>query len=130
MAEKHKLAELQLAIMHVLWEQGAATVAEVRKALAPQRRLAHTTVATMLAKLEVKGHVTRQSDGRVNVYRPKLRREQVTRTMVADLVQRLFAGDVAEMACHLVDAGDVSRESLARLKKLIRQKEEELKRGE
>ncbi len=130
MAEKHRLAELQLAIMNVLWERGEATVADVRSSLAPARKLAHTTVATMLAKLEAKGHVAHRSDGRLNIYRPRLRRDQVTRTMVADLAERLFAGNIADMACHLVDECEVSRESLARLKKLIRQKEQELKHGD
>ena len=51
MAKKHQLAELQLAIMQVLWRQGEATVADVRKSLAPERELAHTTVGTMLAKM-------------------------------------------------------------------------------
>ena len=130
MAEKHRLAELQLAIMSVLWEHGEATVADVRRALAPGRKLAHTTVATMLFKLEAKGCAAHRNDGRVNIYRPKLHREQVTRTMVADLADRLFAGDLAEMACHLVDECEVSPGSLLRLKKLIRQKEEELKRDD
>ena len=85
MNNKHHLAELQLAIMHVLWDLGQATVAEVRAALEPERSLAHTTIGTMLAKMEEKGQVTHTSDGRVNIYRPKLRRNQVTRTMVTDL---------------------------------------------
>lgn len=51
MSRKHQLAELQLAIMHVLWERGEATVGEVRDALEPERSLAYTTVGTMLAKM-------------------------------------------------------------------------------
>lgn len=127
MARKHHLAELQLAIMHVLWDRGEATVAEVREALLPRRSLAYTTVATMLAKLEAQNKVTHRSDGRVNVYRATVKRERVSRSMVADLAERLFSGDVTEMVCHLLDECDVSRAELARLKKLIRQKEEELR---
>ena len=54
MAISHKLAELQLAIMQVLWERGEATVAEVRTAIEPLRQLAHTTIGTMLTKMEAK----------------------------------------------------------------------------
>ncbi|MGH7136296.1 MAG: BlaI/MecI/CopY family transcriptional regulator [Pirellulales bacterium] len=126
MSSRHRLADLQLAIMNVLWARGEATVAEVRQSLSPGRKLAHTTVATMLTKLESKGAVAHRSDGRMNIYRPTVERDQVSRTMIADLAERLFAGDVEEMMCHLFDECEISKESLARLTKIIRQKEKEL----
>ncbi len=130
MSRKDQLAELQLAIMHVLWDQEEATVAAVREALEDFRLLAYTTVATMLTKMERKGQVTHRTKGRVHVYRPVLQRERVSRSMVADLAGRLFHGDVAEMVSHLLDGCNVSREELTRLKALIRQKEREVKDAE
>jgi len=127
MSEKHRLAELQLAIMQVLWDRGKSTVGEVREALQPDRDLAYTTVGTMLTNLEEKGFVTHQSSGRVNIYCAKLRREQVRRSMVTDLAHRLFAGDLEQMVCHLLDGSEVTRDDITRLKKLIREKELELK---
>jgi predicted transcriptional regulator len=50
--------------------------------------------------------------------------------MTGDLLNRLFGGDVADMVCHLLDECDVSPDELARLKRLIRQKEQELKDGQ
>jgi predicted transcriptional regulator len=113
--------------MQVLWERREATVAEVREALAPQRRLAYTTVGTMLAKLEAAGHVTHHAGGRAHVYRPLLKRERVSRSMVTDLVERLFHGDVTELMCQLLDGHDITREELAELKRLLRAKERELR---
>jgi predicted transcriptional regulator len=130
LAAKHQLAALQLAIMQVLWDRGEATVGDVRDALAPGRRLAYTTVGTMLTKLEQAGYVAHRSEGRVNIYRPLIRREQVSRSMVSDLAVRLFGGDVTEMVSHLLDSTPVSPEEIARLKRLIRQKEQELRDAE
>jgi predicted transcriptional regulator len=89
--------------------------------------LAYTTVATMLSKMEQNGQVTRRSVGRVLVYQPAVQREQVNRSMVSDLAQRLFLGDVTEMVSHVLDGCDVSPEELSRLRSLIRRKERELK---
>jgi len=59
MSKKPQLASLQLAIMRVLWLKEEATVGEVRDALSDEgRELAYTTVATMLVKMERKGHQT------------------------------------------------------------------------
>jgi predicted transcriptional regulator len=125
-ARKYHLAELQLAIMHVLWKQGEVTVSQVRDTLKPKRSLAYTTVGTMLAKMEEKGHVKHRSDGRANVYRAAIREDQVQRSMVTDLADRLFQGDVAQMVCHLLDSRDMTSEDLAEMRRLIRQKEQEL----
>lgn len=125
MVKKHRLADLQLAIMHVLWERGSATVAEVRAALQPERDLAHTTVGTMLAKMEDNGQVRHRNDGRVNIYRPAIRRDQVSKSMVNDLADRLFGGDVKEMVCHLLDGQDLTPDDLAELRRMIRTREKE-----
>lgn len=126
MSRKHHLAELQMAIMQVLWDRGEATVSQVREALAPSRQLAYTTVGTMLTKLEQNGQVTHRSDGRVNIYRPAIAREKVQRSMLADLTQRLFSGSVPDLVCHLLDGCDVTREELDELRELIHEKEEKL----
>jgi BlaI family penicillinase repressor len=121
----HQLAALQLAIMRVLWRRGEATVADVREDLHDDRPLAYTTIATMLAKMERKGYVAHRIEGRAHIYRPAIDQEKVSRSMVTDLADRLFAGDVTQMVAHLLAGCDVDAEELARLKALIRQREQE-----
>ena len=127
MSERHHLAKLQLAIMQVLWERGEATVGQVREALQPDRDLAYTTIGTMLAKMEANGQVDHRSEGRNNIYRPLIQEEEVSQSMVSDLAERLFRGDVSQLMCSLLDGCEVSSEELTRLKKLIRAKEKELR---
>jgi len=125
LTRKHHLADLQLAIMQVIWKRGEATVAEVQQDLAPRRDLAYTTVATMLKKMEHKGVVAHRANGRTFVYRPLIHRNQVRGSMVGDLVERLFAGDAAELVCHLLEADQIEPAELARVKALIDRKEKQ-----
>jgi predicted transcriptional regulator len=121
----HQLASLQLAIMRALWQRGEATVADVREDLHDDRPLAYTTIATMLAKMERKGYVAHRIEGRAHIFRPAIDQEKVSRSMVTDLADRLFAGDVTQMVAHLLDGCDVDADELARLKALIRRREQE-----
>ncbi|MSR60265.1 MAG: BlaI/MecI/CopY family transcriptional regulator [Planctomycetaceae bacterium] len=124
MRKKPQLASLQLAIMRTLWQKGEATVADVRETLESEgRELAYTTVATMLAKMERKGQVAHRAEGKAFIYRPVLGQEQVSRSMVTDLAERLFSGDVTLMVSHLLDGCEISAAELTRLKALIRKKE-------
>ena len=125
MSKAKRLGDLQLAIMQVLWDRGEATVADVREALRENRPLAHTTIATMLSKMEAKGYVRRRTEGRAHVFRPAIRQDAVRRSMVTDLARRLFQGDITQMVAHLLDGSEVDLEELKRLKSLIRQKERE-----
>ena len=65
----HRLGDLQLKIMKLLWERREATVAEVHQALARERELAYTTIATMLRKMEARNLVAHREEGRSFVYR-------------------------------------------------------------
>jgi predicted transcriptional regulator len=126
-----KLAELQLAIMNVLWDKEEATVAQVRESLeAANRPLAHTTIATMISRMESEGYLEHRSEGRANIYRPLLHRDAVSREMVTDLASRLFRGDVTQMVAHLLADSEVTPEEIARLKKLVRDKEKEVRDGQ
>lgn len=127
MPEPIRLADLQLAIMQVLWDHGECTVADVRQRLSPERKLAHTTVGTMLTKLEEKGHVKHRTVGTANVFSARTSRSQVNRSMVFDLANRLFQGDVSQLVCQLLDGGKVTREELDRIKQLVREKDRELR---
>src|SRR5947209_4579666 len=115
----HKLGDLQLRIMQELWQHGEATVALVHSAVAGERDLAYTTVATMLRKMEARGLVKHRSEGRTFIYRPCVREEAVSRGMADHLLDRLFEGSLAEMVHHLLDSREVSREELSKLEKLI-----------
>jgi len=79
MTRTRTLGDLQLAIMRILWQRREATVAEVHRALFDERRLAPTTIATMLVKLEKKGVVTHRLEGRRYVYRPSVEEAEIRR---------------------------------------------------
>ncbi|MHC4398204.1 MAG: BlaI/MecI/CopY family transcriptional regulator [Planctomycetota bacterium] len=115
----YRLGDLQLRIMRVLWSAGQAGVAEVQQALRGDR-LAYTTVATMLRKMEDRGLVRHREDRRRFIYLPAVSAEEVTRSMADDLVERLFEGSLADAVSHLLETRDVSRHELARLEQMIR----------
>ncbi len=123
---EHSLGDLQLAIMRVLWERDEAPASEVYRALLAERGLAPTTIATMLRKMEDKGVVVHRTEGRQFIYRPTIQEEQVHRSMVGDLVRRLFAGDSLALVNHLVREGDIDSDELDELRARVAEAESAL----
>lgn len=123
MRETHQLGDLQLAIMRVLWTRGRATVAEVHADLLDERGLALTTIATMLSKMEKKGVVAHDRDGRQFIYRATVAEDDVQTSMVENLTEQLFGGDITALVSRLLSAREVQPGELAELKKVIAEHE-------
>ncbi|MCY4646174.1 MAG: BlaI/MecI/CopY family transcriptional regulator [Gammaproteobacteria bacterium] len=130
MKRKRQLGDLQLAIMRVLWERGEAPAIEVHEALFEERRLAVTTIKTMLRKLEEYGCVEHRTNGRQFMYRPAIAEADVRKTMVASLVTRLFSGDSTALVNHLVRSGEIDPDDLEGLKTIVSSKRKGDRKGE
>jgi predicted transcriptional regulator len=83
---------LELECLKALWVMGEGNVKDVRRAIATHRNLAYTTVMTVLDRLARKGGVARRKVGRSFVYAPVLRRDNLRRLAIRDLVDRFFDG--------------------------------------
>jgi BlaI family transcriptional regulator, penicillinase repressor len=116
-----RLTALQLAVMQVLWSRDEASVTDVQRAMAG-RRLALTTVATMLVRLEQRGLVSHRAEGRQYIYRSRVSPAEVRETVTRELLRNLFDGDVAAFVSQLLDARKLTREEVADLQRLVRNK--------
>ena len=116
------LTRLELEIMHVLWETGAANVQTVQQQL--KRELAYTTVQTMLNILHRKGKAKRTLKDRAYFYKPAVSRKQVLSKHVVDVVDRLFGGSAESLVMSLVETKHLTAAKLARLHKLLEEAEE------
>lgn len=119
-----QFTDRELDIMDVLWEQGAATVAEVRDAL--QDDLAYTTVLTILRTLEEKGYVAHDEEGRAHRYRPLVAKAKAEKSAVSKLVKKLFKGSPELLLTQLVADRKLTADDLKRMRALI---DEQLKKG-
>jgi predicted transcriptional regulator len=122
----HRLGDLQLKIMKLLWERREATVAEVHQFVTRERELAYTTVATMLRKMEARNLVAHREEGRSFVYHAAVASDAITRGMADHLIERLFEGSLADMVSHLLTTREVSREELSKLEDLIAERKKKL----
>lgn len=113
------LSELQIALMRVLWRRGESSTADVAAELADERGLKHTTVATLLTRLEKRGVVAQRREGRQLFYRALVGEAQVRRSMVADLIGSLFGGDPRALVAHLVDESEIAPGDLERVRKRL-----------
>ena len=117
------LTAVELEMMRALWEHGPGTVDEVRSRL--ERKLAYTSVLTMLRILEQKGYAKRgpnPSGGRAHQYAAAVPEREVRRGHLRDLVDRLFQGKPEALVVGVLEDEQVSRTELEQLRNLVEER--------
>jgi predicted transcriptional regulator len=114
---KITLAEREAELMQALWEHGPSTVGEVQERLKDD--LAYTTVLTILQKLEKKGYVGHEEEGRLHRFMAAISREAAQRSAVRDLAAKLFKGSAGLLLTQVVQDESLSDEDLKRIRRLL-----------
>ncbi len=117
-----RLGRVQLMIMQVLWEKGRANARQITDALNLSEPIAHSTVQTLLRKLEAKGAIDHQVEGRTFVFFPLVEEDPVKRGATRELIERVFAGSPLGLVAYLLENERVPDGELERIRELIDRK--------
>ncbi|MEI8282402.1 MAG: BlaI/MecI/CopY family transcriptional regulator [Armatimonadota bacterium] len=122
-----KIGNLQLKIMRVLWQHGEATARQITDEINKHETTAHSTIQTLLRKLEVKKAVAYEERERTFIFRPLVSESEVTQSATKDLISRVFHGSLSGLVAHVLENEDISAEEMAKLRQLIAEKSKEQK---
>jgi BlaI family penicillinase repressor len=119
-----ELTERELEVMHVFWNRGESTVAEVRDILATDGLdRAYTTVATLVRILADKGFLVQTNQERPFSFRPERSYEDVSRKMLGELLDRVFRGSREQLLVRLMEQKALTPKERALLGDVLRQEE-------
>ena len=122
-----ELTERELEVMQVFWRHGDATAAEARNRLASGRLdLAYVTVANLVRIIEEKGFLKKTNDERPFIYRPVRSFEEVSGSLVHDLVRRVFQGSREQLLLNVLKRRRLSAKERSLLRKILQEAEHEL----
>jgi predicted transcriptional regulator len=114
------LTAQELEIMKVVWKLGTPTVRQVYEDLLEQRRIAYTTVMTMMNILEQKGYLKKSPGDRAFVYAPSKPAKNVIGDMVREFVDRVFNGAAEPLLLHLIEDEALTGEDLDEIRKSVK----------
>jgi BlaI family transcriptional regulator, penicillinase repressor len=117
------LTEQELEIMKIVWAREVASVRDVYEALLERRKIAYTTVMTMMKILEQKKYLLKTQEDRAYIYRPAKPKNQVIKGMVREFVNRVFNGSAEPLLVHLIEDRRLSEKDLEEIADMIRRKE-------
>lgn len=118
--QQYDLGSSELEVLKVLWDEAPCTVRDVLNHLHERgRRVAYTTVQTLLIRLEQKNYVRSDKSELAHVFRPRLTRDRVTKSRLKALVDQLYDGSAGPLVLQLVRTGHLKPEEVEQLQELI-----------
>lgn len=113
------LANAELAVMELLWDDGKVTARHVREHLYADKKNQHGTVQRLLQRLEEKGYVVRDDDLPVHLFSATVSREDYATSQLELLAGRLTGGSLAPIVTRLVEQKRISRTEIDRLRAIL-----------
>ena len=113
------LTPQELEIMKLVWQRGAATVRDVYETLLERRKIAYTSVMTMMKILETKGYLKKRRQDRAFLYRPAHPKNQVIGGMIREFIDRVFNGSAEPLLVHLVKSRRLSEKDLQKIVRMV-----------
>jgi BlaI family transcriptional regulator, penicillinase repressor len=121
--KNNTLTPQELEIMKLVWQRGAATVRDVYEVLLERRKIAYTTVMTMMKILETKGYLKKRRQDRAFIYRPAHPKNQVIGGMIREFIDRVFNGSAEPLLVHLVKSRHLSEKDLQKIARMVEESE-------
>jgi predicted transcriptional regulator len=123
------MGEVEQQVMDYVWTHGPSTAESCREALASIRPMKDSTIRTVLRRLEEKGYLTHETEGRTFIYRASDGRQNVAVRAVKGIIDRFCGGSAEQLLLGMVDNAVLSRQQLERLARRVAEKETSEKKG-
>lgn len=115
-----ELSPLELEVMNVIWDLGECTSADVITQFSKKRKLANTTIRTVLANIRKKGYldVIPSVEPRIR-FRSSVSKRAVTRRTVKQLLENMFEDSPSEAIAFLLAEEDMDKKELDEIRRLL-----------
>ena len=106
--------------MKIVWGREQATVRDVYEAMLERKKVAYTTVMTMMRILEEKGYLKKSASEKAHVYTAAEPKERVVGGMVSEFLNRVFDGAAKPLLLHLVENREVSTSEMEEIAAILK----------
>jgi BlaI family penicillinase repressor len=117
----------EMRILNAVWQLGSATVDEVVNTFPEGQRPNYKTTQAFLRIMENKGFVRHTTRGRVFVFEPVVKKEEVDQRSVEALLAQNFGGSATGLFVNLLESDAVPAADIEALEKMIREYKKRMK---
>ena len=115
--------EVELEILHVLWEHGPCALGQVHNVILERRDVSYSSTRKMVQLMCEKGLILSTESVRANLYRAARSRKRTQLALIDDLARRAFGGSTRKLVLSVLSAERVTPGELKEMQQLVKQAE-------
>lgn len=118
-----QISEAEYEIMKVIWKYAPINTKDIVDIVSASKSWNMRTIHTLISRLEKKGAITHQKDGRLYIYSPVIKKEDYINMESKSFINRFFNGAVNKMVMNFIENDILSSEEIEELKNMLNKKE-------
>ncbi len=123
-----ELSDFELEVMQILWRLGESSAPEIHQRIESKRKVAYSTVKTIIDRLETKGALERTSQkGRTIFFKASIEKSQYRKPLIKDFINRVFLGKSKPLVAHILEEEELSKEDIQYLEAILKERKKEIK---
>jgi len=118
-AVQHKPTESELEILNILWDKGSATVREIHEVLEQHKTSGYTTTLKLMQIMFEKGMLSREPQGKLHIYKAKIKREKTQQQLVRKMIDTMFSGSASQLVMQALGQHKASTAELDEIRQYL-----------
>jgi BlaI family penicillinase repressor len=114
-----RLSDAEWTVMRAVWNRAPASARDVLDEVGEETGWAYTTVKTLLARLGEKGALSEGRQANVNIYEPRITRNEARGSALRSLIDRAFDGTFGSLFQHLITEERLSARDVKTLERML-----------
>jgi BlaI family penicillinase repressor len=116
-----RLSDAEWTVMQAVWNRAPASARDVLDEVGEETGWAYTTVKTLLTRLVEKGALSEDRQANVNIYEPRITRNEARGSALRSLLDRAFDGTFGSLFQHLITEERLSSRDVETLERMLQE---------
>lgn len=117
-----QISDAEFEIMNVIWKYAPINTNDIIERISREKSWNAKTIQTMIFRLEKKGVITHEKDGRIFVYSSLIQKESYLEVAKNTFINRFFDGAFNQMVVNYLNKQELSEKDIDDLQKILDKK--------
>lgn len=117
-----QISDAEFEVMSIIWKYEPISTNDVVERLSKNKKWSPKTITTMLFRLEKKGVISHEKEGRVFVYSALIQKDAYLKAERSAFINRFFDGALNQMVVSYLNENDLTKNDIGTLQAILDKK--------
>lgn len=117
-----QISDAEFEVMNVIWKYAPINTNDIVEKVSQNNEWSPKTIQTMISRLEKKGVISHEKEGRIFVYSPRVLKESYLEAESRTFANRFFDGAMNRVVVNYLDNSELTEDDIHELQAILERK--------